>query len=196
MKTLITLSATLIMLIGINVSVAKETHHSKYVGQEKRLIKSLSADDIYQLNNGKGWGLAKVAELNGMPGPLHLLQMKDKISLSDDQEKKIRGLFEDMKSKAVPLGKQLIQLEKELNDSFSDKSITENRLNQQLQAIAQVRKKLRYVHLVTHLKTPLILSERQITKYNQLRGYGSGDPCKSIPKGHDAEMWKKHNACS
>lgn len=35
----------------------------------------------------------------------------------------------------------------------------------------------------------------QITKYNQLRGYASDDPCSNIPEGHDATMWKKHNSC-
>jgi hypothetical protein len=54
---------------------------------------------------------------------------------------------------------------------------------------------LRYVHLVTHLETSSILTPQQIEKYNRLRGYGSGDPCKNIPQGHDAEMWKKHNNC-
>ncbi|MCK5335264.1 MAG: hypothetical protein KAQ67_03845 [Gammaproteobacteria bacterium] len=179
-----------------NQAQAEDKHLSKYAGQEKRLIKSLSADDIKQLENGRGWGLAKAAELNGMPGPSHILQMKDKISLNKSQEKKIQALFNDMKSQAIPLGKKIIQLEKELNDYFANKSITTDLLNKQLDAIAQVHKQLRYVHLVTHLKTPAVLSSEQIENYNRLRGYGSGDPCKSIPEGHDAQMWKKHNGCS
>ena len=179
-----------------NLVFAGEKHLSKYIGQEKRIIKSLSADDIEQLNNGKGWGLAKAAELNGMPGPAHILQMKDRIALSSDQENKIQQLFNEMKSQAIPLGKKMVQLEKELNDSFANKTMTIDLLNTKLDAIAQVRKQLRYVHLVTHLKTPAILSSEQVENYNRLRGYGSGDPCKSIPEGHDAKMWKKHNGCS
>ncbi|MBT3972460.1 MAG: hypothetical protein HOE99_01485, partial [Acidiferrobacteraceae bacterium] len=49
---------------------------SPYVGQETRVIKSLSAEDIDDLINGRGWGLAKPAELNGVPGPAHLLEMQ------------------------------------------------------------------------------------------------------------------------
>ena len=170
-------------------------YQSKYIGQEKRVIKSLSEDDIRQLKQGEGWGLAKAAELNGMPGPAHVLQMKQQIALTKDQETKITALYEDMKSKAIPLGNDLVKLEKKLNDSFADRSITTEQLNRQLDAIAKVQKNLRYVHLVTHLMTPKILTAQQIETYNQLRGYNSGDPCQHVPQGHDPEMWKMHNNC-
>jgi len=173
----------------------KPAYQSNYVGEEKRAIKSLSQDAINQLQQGKGWGLAKAAELNGMPGPSHILQMKDKISLTSEQEIKIKALFDEMKSNAIPLGLRLIELEKTLNDSFANRTITEINLKQQLAMIADVRQQLRYTHLVTHLKTPEILTAKQVELYNQLRGYGSGDPCKNIPAGHDAAMWKKHNDC-
>lgn len=187
------------VLIAISYSVnAADTpvYQSKYVGQEKRTIKSLSEDDILQLQNGEGWGLAKAAELNGMPGPAHVLQMKVQIALTKSQEEKINALYDDMKSKAIPLGKKLIKLEKKLNDSFAKRTMTQAQLNQQLDAIYKVQKKLRYVHLVAHLATPSILTSNQIEQYNRLRGYDSDDPCKNIPAGHDAKMWKKHNNCN
>jgi hypothetical protein len=48
---------------------------------QSRAIKSLSDNDINELRRGGGWGLALAAELNGMPGPAHLLELKDKIPL-------------------------------------------------------------------------------------------------------------------
>lgn len=186
---------SVVLLAYTNITIAGPQLTSKYAGQEKRIIKSLSDDDIQQLKKGKGWGLAKAAELNGMPGPSHVLQMKDKISLSKEQETKIQALLDNMKLKAIPLGNKLIQLEKNLNSSFANKTITNEKLNKQLDAISNVHKELRYVHLVTHLMTPSILTPRQIEQYNQLRGYHSADPCKHIPTGHDADMWKKHNGC-
>jgi len=170
-------------------------YKSNYIGQDQRQIKSLSKDDIEQLKNGKGWGLAKAAELNGMPGPSHVLQMKDKISLSSKQQTQIQSLFDNMQAQAIPLGKKLIKLETELNDAFANQKITSDSLKQMLNAISKAHAELRYVHLVAHLKTPRILSSQQIEKYNRLRGYNSGDPCQSIPEGHDAVMWKKHNGC-
>ena len=195
MKTGCYLVTLLMVLMSSVMANESQHHHSKYAGQEKRTIKSLSPDDIQQLKQGKGWGLAKAAELNGMPGPAHVLEMKDKIALSKQQTKQIQSLFDEMKTQAMPLGNKLIELEKKLNDSFANRSVSEQTLKQQLEDIAKVRSELRYVHLVTHLKTPAILTKHQVMKYNQLRGYSSGDPCKNIPEGHDAKMWKQHNGC-
>ena len=45
-----------------NMAIAGAPYQSNYTGQELRIIKSLSADDIEQLRKGKGWGLAKAAD--------------------------------------------------------------------------------------------------------------------------------------
>ena len=100
-----------------------------------------------------------------------------------------------MKQEAVPLGLELIEFERELNNHFANRTITNELLRQILQKIAQVHGQLRYVHLSTHLKTPEILKSEQITLYNKLRGYSSNDPCENVPKGHDPTMWKKHHNC-
>jgi Spy/CpxP family protein refolding chaperone len=176
-------------------SAADNSFSSKYAGEEKREIKSLSETDIEELKNGKGWGLAKAAELNGMPGPAHLLEMKDEIDLSVNQVQTIESLYKKMKQEAIPLGLELIELERKLNSHFANRTITPEIINILLESVAQIQKKLRYVHLITHLKTPNILTPEQIALYNKLRGYSSGDPCENIPKGHDPGMWKKHHNC-
>jgi Spy/CpxP family protein refolding chaperone len=177
-----------------SVSFSEEDYTSKYKGEEHREIKSLSNDDIEELIDGKGWGLAKAAELNGYPGPIHILQMADKINLTKEQKVKVNELFQQMRNKAIPLGIQLIQLEKQLNITFQNKTINKKSLDNQLSYIENVRKKLRFVHLYTHLETPKILTKEQIDLYNKLRGYDI-DPCINIPVGHDVKMWKKHNGC-
>ena len=186
----------ILMMIPLSTfSAASPSYKSKYAGEEKREIKSLSEADIEELKNGEGWGLAKAAELNGVPGPAHLLEMKDEINLSTEQVRVIEDLYQKMKQAAIPLGLELIGLERELNNHFADRTITDELLDELLDKIAQVRKKLRYVHLSTHLKTPNILTTEQIALYNQLRGYSSEDPCKNIPKGYDPKMWKRHHNC-
>jgi len=185
-----------IALLSISCTESIKTHaQSEYSGQEKRKIKSLSEDDIKQLESGKGWGFAKAAELNGMPGPIHLIELKDKIELTASQIGRIEALYSEMKKDAVPLGKRLVQLERKLDSDFSTKTITPESLESQLEEIGNVTAKLRHVHLSTQLKTPKILTEAQIKKYNQLRGYGKTDPCQNVPAGHNPVMWKKHNNC-
>ena len=189
-------SLSLLFLILFSLSAfAEESYNSKYVGQEHRNIKSLSPDDIKELKRGGGWGLAKAAELNGVPGTAHILEMAEKINLTDEQKRKIQKIYNDMKVEAVALGEQLIRLELELNSGFSNRTINKILLDKSVREIEKVRAKLRLVHLSTHLKTPNILSNEQIILYNELRGY-SKDPCQNIPEGHNAEMWKKHNGCT
>jgi hypothetical protein len=144
-----------------------------YAGQQDRAIKSLSAKDIDDLENGRGWGLAKAAELNGMPGPVHLLELRREIGLSPAQISAIEEKFRAMKAKAIPLGRRMIELEAQLEHAFANRAIDGTTLKALLSDIATVRGDLRFVHLATHLETPAILSSDQIKTYNRLRGYTS-----------------------
>lgn len=168
--------------------------HSKYAGEQTRAIKSLSSEDIAELRRGGGWGLAKAAELNGLPGPAHLLELKDRIPLTAPQVTAVETLYLDMKARAIAEGEKLITLERELDRSVKDGRITDSSLRDVLRRIAVSREKLRYIHLSTHLKTPKILSQTQIARYNRLRGYAD-DPCANVPDGHDPAMWRRHNQC-
>jgi hypothetical protein len=192
------LSMTIVFVMAFlgfsGAAAAQPTHVSKYAGQETRAIKSLSSDDIAELRRGGGWGLARAAELNGVPGPTHLLEMKNAIPLSEAQIGAIAAIKQEMTRKAVAQGETLIMLEGRLDRHFSDGTITDEILRALLAEIADARRALRYIHLSTHLKTPEILSKAQIGKYNALRGY-SANPCANIPAGHNADMWRKHNKC-
>jgi Spy/CpxP family protein refolding chaperone len=173
----------------------KESHKSNYTGEVDRVIKSLSAKDIEDLTLGNGMGLAKAAELNGYPGPKHVLEMQEQLFLEKEQLTSINQIFEDMKSQAQSQGQKLISLEKELNDYFSNTTITNDILETTSKKIAEAKSNLRYIHLSAHIKTTEILSKNQIKKYNQLRGYAD-NPCKKIPEGHNKEMWMLHNGCN
>jgi hypothetical protein len=195
MKKLLFMIPLLTLSLGAQASESSSSHASTYAGQEKRVIKSLSPDDISELRRGGGWGLAKAAELNGVPGPAHLLKMKNKIPLTDTQVSTISKIYAEMKTKAIKQGEKLITLERKLERLFQNRSITNALLRSSLNAIAEARKELRYIHLATHLKTPKILSAPQIKKYNMLRRYSNPNPCANMPEGHDPEMWRKHNGC-
>lgn len=189
-------NAVLLSILTLSTLAVADNLHSKYKGQEQRAIKSLSESDISELKKGGGWGLAKAAELNGVPGPAHILEMAEQINLSEQQKAEIQKLFNQMNANAKALGKTLVELESKLNKGFADKTIDQEKLIRYVHEIENIRAKLRIAHLSTHLKTPKILTAHQITIYNKLRGYGNANPCLNIPEGHDAEMWKKHNGCS
>ena len=195
---LISLSLASLLLILIISDIHAATPHkfqSDYVGQEKRQIKTLSKDDIHDLQNGNGWGLAKAAELNGVPGPRHLLDMQGDIGLTAGQASRIEEIYSDMKAQAIPLGNKLIEAERALNLAFAKREIDDQKLVKLLDNISSVRKQLRYTHLAAHLQTMPVLKEEQVSLYNELRGYGKDDPCENIPPGHDPAMWRRHNNC-
>jgi hypothetical protein len=61
-----------------------------YAGQQGRSIKALSDDDIVALRKGEGMGMAKAAELNGYPGPAHVLQLASQLGLTEAQRRDYR----------------------------------------------------------------------------------------------------------
>lgn len=189
------LGLSLVMSFQMTAAETSVDHTSKYAGQEKRMIKSLSADDIAELQKGAGWGLAKAAELNGLPGPAHLLELKNELGLTVAQIGRLQTIYDQMKTEAIGLGNRLIAQELELEKRFQTDIPNAKQLKSMLDALGDTRSRLRFVHLATHLKTPDILTDVQIASYNQLRGYASNDPCANVPKGHNAAMWKKHNQC-
>jgi hypothetical protein len=172
----------------------REKLSQPYAGQQLRPIKSLSENDIAELRRGAGWGLAKAAELNGLPGPVHLLELQEQLRLSDAQRQTINALYRSMRAAAISAGARLIELERKLDEHFKNRTLDSSTLREQLEEIARALAALRFVHLSAHLETSEQLSDAQIARYNSLRGYGS-DPCSQIPSGHDPAMWRRHNDC-
>ncbi|MEK1925201.1 MAG: hypothetical protein AAAB11_07105 [Rhizobium giardinii] len=155
-------------------AVAEEVHHghaSPYRGEEARPIKSLSEADVAELRRGGGWGLAKTAELNGMPGPSHVLKMGKELSLATEQEERVRKVFDDMRREAAAEGMRYVSLEEGLEERFRHRHVTATELLTLLATIEESRARLRFVHLSAHLMLLDILTQPQIETYNRLRGY-------------------------
>lgn len=188
---------TFLFLSILSISASAQhgnDHTSEYAGQEQRAIKSLSERDIEELRAGQGWGLAKAAELNGVPGPRHVLDMADQIDLPPGQREKIQLIFDAMQKEAIKWGKELIEAEKDLNQFFVGHKTNADSLKSKVMKASHALMELRFVHLKSHLETAEVLNYEQIKKYNALRGYNSGtDPCEDVPEGHDPELWRKHN---
>jgi hypothetical protein len=167
MKTVI--AALSIALIG-GATVWAQTHQP-YAGIQARPVKALSDQQIADLKAGRGMGLALAAELNGYPGPLHVLELATPLGLSDEQRAKVAGLFGAMKQEAVPLGERLIAAETALDRQFADKTITASSLGEATRDIAALQGELRLAHLKYHLVTLELLTPEQAARYATLRGY-------------------------
>jgi hypothetical protein len=145
-----------------------------YAGMQTRSIKALSDQQIADLRAGRGMGLALAAELNGYPGPSHLLELADKLGLSDAQRNSARNIFEAMKSETIPIGERLIAQEAALDRLFADHVITPEKLSIATAEIGATQAELRAAHLKYHLSTVAMLEPSQIQQYSVLRGYDNG----------------------
>ncbi len=146
-------------------------HASPYAEYMDREIKALSAEEIAGLLNGDGLGMALPAELNRYPGPRHVLELRAMLGLSADQESKVQAIFNEMQAQARSLGETIVELERELDRSFAEGTITEARLEESLEGIALNRARLRATHLRAHLRVLPVLSDSQLEHYERARGY-------------------------
>src|SRR3954468_20257635 len=124
-----------------------------YAGMQTRSIKALSEQQVADLGAGRGMGLALAAELNGYPGPSHVLELADRLELSADQRTRIKGLFDAMKAEALPLGSKLIEQEADLDNQFASRTVTPESLKVTTAAVAATQGELRETHLKYHLST-------------------------------------------
>lgn len=153
-----------------------------YADQQNRTIKALSADDISGFLKGEGMGFAKAAELNGYPGPKHVLDLGNQLKLALVQRQQVQAIFDKMSAAAKPLGAELVDHERVLDQLFQKGEITPDRLAAETTVIAELQGRLRAVHLSAHLETRALLSADQIGLYQHLRGYG--DPAAPVHHHH------------
>ena len=95
----------LVLLILLALATPALAQHAQpYAGLQERPVKALSEREVADLRAGRGMGLALAAELNGYPGPLHVLEHADALGLTPEQRGRSQALFDAMKADAVPLG--------------------------------------------------------------------------------------------
>jgi Spy/CpxP family protein refolding chaperone len=162
----------MIIAMALILTATAVTAETPYAGMQNRQIKALSEQQVADLGAGRGMGLALAAELNGYPGPSHVLELADKLDLSADQRARIQRLFDSMKAEAVPLGTKLIEQESDLDKQFASRSVTPESLKSSTAAVALTQGELRETHLKYHLSTVAVLTPGQMQRYAELRGYG------------------------
>ena len=155
-----------------------------YSGMQSRPIKALSDQQVADLRAGRGMGLALAAELNGYPGPRHLVELSDQLALTPEQLSKLKSMFDAMKAETIPIGENLVAQEEKLDQLFAENLISEQQLKAATEDIGETQARLRNAHLRYHLQARVILQPSQIRRYAELRGYGAQP---QVPAHH------KHN---
>jgi Spy/CpxP family protein refolding chaperone len=116
-------------------------------------------------------GLAKAAELNGMPGPSHVLDMASELSLSAEQVERTRKIRDAMRREAKTIGERFVANEAVLETRFRAGDIGNLELETRVAEIESIRAELRTAHLSAHIEMTRVLSAEQVRRYATLRGY-------------------------
>jgi hypothetical protein len=156
---------------GSHLTATQGPPPSPYSKMVTRRVKSLSDEQIDDLETGRGMGLALAAELNGYPGPSHVLELAEALGLTDEQASRTKALVDRMKAETIPVGRRIIDEETTLDRMFAERKITTASLATVTNRIAVAQGALRAAHLRYHLETAELLSSEQIGRYLKLRGY-------------------------
>jgi hypothetical protein len=167
------------VLLGLflipGAAAAQQAHehagHSQYAGMQGREIKALDSTAVANYLSGAGMGFALSAELNGYPGPRHVLELADSLALTAAQRTAVEASFAKMESQAIAAGEQIVELERQLDQRFAHRHVDAKIIEDLTSRIAALNGRLRAIHLTAHLEVTAALNDAQVTAYNRLRGY-------------------------
>jgi Spy/CpxP family protein refolding chaperone len=121
------------------------------------------------VTDGRGFGMAFAADQNGYPGPMHVLELKDRLALSAEQEARVRALMHAMFAESRPKSARLLDAEKRLRALFAGGGADEAAVRAATAEVERARTDVRLVHLRAHLKTRDVLTEAQRRAYHEAR---------------------------
>lgn len=144
---------------------------SPYAGLQSREIKALSPEDTRMLLEGHGMRLALPAELNGYPGPSHVLELAEHLQLGASQREGTQALMDAHKAAARALGARVVEAERALDRAFAGGQASADDVARLTREAGQLQAELRAEHLRTHLAQRALLTPHQVAQYQRLRGY-------------------------
>jgi len=155
-------------LLGATSSVSWSQHGHGHPGGHQA-AEACSAEFDQVVGEGRGFGLAFAADQNGYPGPMHVLELKDRLQLTADQEAKAQALMQAMFAESKPKGARLLDAEAKLRRLFADRTADDPAVRAAVADVERARAEVRLVHLLAHLKTRAILTEDQRRIYHEAR---------------------------
>jgi Spy/CpxP family protein refolding chaperone len=152
--------------------------HSKdvarpYAGQQKRGVAMLSDEDVEAFLDGRGMGLARSAEFNGHPGPMHVLELDEQLKLTEEQRRQVKAAFDRMKKKSMDLGAAYVTAEQAVDAAFKAGGADSGAVAGLVAEASRLLGELRLVHLAAHIEITPLLTPEQRTRYAELRGYAA-----------------------
>ena len=185
--------ALVAMVFAIGLKHAEAQHGTMQSGPGSpppHMLAEMYATAFEQnIATGRGFGMAFVADQNGYPGPLHIIELKDRLKLSAEQEAKAQALLAAMFAESKPKSARLLEAEAKLRRLFASGQADEASVRAAALEVEKARTDVRLVHLVFHLKTRDLLTDEQRRLYHEARWsarrpmgpHGAGSPGAGAP---------------
>jgi len=163
----------LAIVAGVPLTVAAQHaghQHLPGTASEGHLRAQACLDEFDSVvSEGRGFGMAFVADQNGYPGPMHVLELKDRLALTAEQEARVRALMHAMFAESRPKSARLLDAEKRLRALFAGGGADEAAIRAATAEVERARTDVRLVHLLAHMKTRDALTEAQRRAYHEAR---------------------------
>lgn len=138
-------------------------------GHAAEPVAALGARQADDFLAGRGMGLARAAELNGYPGPAHVLELADELELTAAQREHAAALVAQVREDAQRLGAEIVAGERQLERLFAQGLARPETLRPLLDHVSMLHGELRAIHLAAHIAQRDALDGEQIARYRRLR---------------------------
>lgn len=170
-KLLPTTALAMLLAAGLAPETASAQEHARG-GHHGSSHSDRQQRESQALRQGRGMGMARAAETNGYPGPMHVLALAEELELSDEQVARSNEIRNRVRDRAPAMGQQIIEAEQRLEAMFAEDRAAPAEMEALLMEIAGLRARLRGLHLNAHLEQAEVLSAEQIEQYMELRHSG------------------------
>ena len=156
--------------LAAGTTATRAQHAHGGAGAQGHQVAQTCASEFEKVvGEGRGFGLAFAADQNGYPGPMHVIELKDRLTLTADQEAKAQALMHAMFSESKPKSARLLEAEAKLRRLFAERVADEAAVRAAVAEVERARTEVRLVHLLTHLTTRDLLTEDQRRIYHEAR---------------------------
>jgi Spy/CpxP family protein refolding chaperone len=165
------------MVFTVGPGSAGGQHHGAPAGSgappRHKFVEMCATDFEQTIASGRGAGLAFVADQNGYPGPLHVLELKDRLKLTAEQEAKVQTMLTAMFAESKPKSARMLDAEAKLRHLFASGHADETAVRAAVADVEKARTEVRLIHLMFHLRTRGLLTDEQRRLYHEVRWGGS-----------------------
>ena len=163
--------------LAVAAGVARSQHHGPTgsaghqppAGQGHLMVQRCQAEFERVVGEGRGFGMAFVADQNGYPGPMHVLELRERLQLSTEQVRQMEALMGGMFAESKPKSARLLEAERRLGALFAGGRAGEAAIRLAVAEVEEAHREVRLVHLLTHLKTRDLLTDEQRRQYQAAR---------------------------